>query len=394
MLSTLGKQMRRIPVLNGLRGMAIIAVVFHHSFSAFFNAAGSVTLTPLTVLGSSGWLGVNLFFFLSGFVLYLPYATGQRSFAGRRSLIGFYGHRARRLLPVYYTSALILLLFTTQYQLDDSSLYRALVQYALATFVFSRETFFPSINWALWSLGVELWFSLLFPAVVIAIGRFGWRKVLVIALITALCVRFAGQLIVPTNPRRVLNFISDSLFGRLDEFALGMLGAWLFSRRLMLWRPPLQLVCGVALLAASAVLWSLWYRGTFAEPLAALFNIPFDAGLLLTVNALVVGCKPVVRMVSIWPLQMSGLMCYSIYLWHAPIISHFRSSAFSVSTYVAYLSLTYLIAWFSYRYIEFGSVSDYRKLLPQSIEGTGDQKPLADRRQHSIADSGSTRDSG
>lgn len=379
--------MKRLPVLNGLRGIAIIAVVFHHSFSVFFNAAGSVTLTPSTVLGSSGWLGVNLFFFLSGFVLYLPYATGQRSFDGLRSLFGFYGHRARRLLPLYYTASLILLLFTTHYQLDDSSLYRALVQYALATFIFSRETFFPSINWVLWSLGVELWFSLLFPVVVIAIDRLGWRKILVIVMIAALAVRFAGQIVVPTNPRRVLNFISDSLFGRLDEFILGMLGAWVFSRRLMLWRPTVQFLCGVSLLVSSAVLWSLWYRGAFVEPLAAFFNIPFDAGLLLTVNALLVGCKPVARLVSIWPLQMSGLMCYSIYLWHAPIISHFRASAYSIFTYVSYVGITYLIAWISYRYIEFGSVSDYRELLPTTAGGGDDQTPLQDRRPRSITNS-------
>jgi peptidoglycan/LPS O-acetylase OafA/YrhL len=355
--------MKKLPVLNGLRGVAIVGVVFHHSFYAFF-ANPALPLTPLTVVASSGWLGVNLFFFLSGFVLFLPYATDKRKFDGRDSVITFYKHRAIRLLPLYYTSTFVLLLLASPHQLGDISLYRAFVDYLFATFVYRRVTFFPAENWVLWSLGVELWFSLLFPIIVIAINRYGWRKVLPFVILLALSVRIAGHAIVLSDPRRVLNYISDSVFGRVDEFAFGMLGAHLFATRRMLARPALQLAAGLFLICASATLWTMWSHGSFAPQTAALFTIPMDIGFLVATNALLVGCATASRALSVWPLQMLGLMCYSLYIWHAPLIAHFRASAYTVPTYTAYLGATVLIAWLSYRYIEFGSVSDFRKLLP------------------------------
>ena len=76
--------MKRLAVINGLRGYAILGVMYFHIVAVFFNRAGSdlflignFPIFPKTFLGH-GWLGVDLFFILSGFVLYLPYANKTR----------------------------------------------------------------------------------------------------------------------------------------------------------------------------------------------------------------------------------------------------------------------------------------------------------------------------
>jgi peptidoglycan/LPS O-acetylase OafA/YrhL len=125
-----------------------------------------------------------------------------------------------------------------------------------------------------------------------------------------------------------------------------------------------QLAIGIMLMGTSMFFWSLWYRGHFTFAVAGLFNLPFDFGLLMTVNALLIGCRPLAAIVCAWPLQMSGLMCYSLYLWHGQIISKYRVSVYTIPTYIGYLFLTYLVSWLSYRYIEFGSVRHWKSLLP------------------------------
>jgi len=362
------QSMQRISVLNGLRGLAIIGVIFHHSFFSYirYGLSDSAPLSPFLIIESSGWLGVNLFFFLSGFVLYLPYAAGSRSFVGWESIRKFYIHRAKRLLPLYYATTLILLIFFTGYQLNEWQFYQNFLDHLFVTFVFKKESFLPASNWVLWSLGVEIWFSILFPFLVYAIHKIGWRKTLIIVLFISLAVRLEGRWYLPVIGDRhaVLNFISDSVLGRLDEFMLGMLGAYLYVGRKLVLMPVAQLFIGVGLVSAAMLLWALWYRGNYPYSIAGLFNIPLDIGFLLIVNALLIGCSPISRLISLWPLQMSGLMCYSLYLWHGVIVSKYQPSAYSIPTYLAFLALTYCLSWLTYRYIEFGAHQDWRNLLP------------------------------
>ena len=108
--------MPKLGVINGLRGFAILAVIYHHVFSRFtgpgfgsFELAG-ITFLPLTHL-ANGWLGVNLFFILSGFVLSYPYFLQNRDFASAEEIKRYYIHRAKRLLPLYYFSIFFCAIF-------------------------------------------------------------------------------------------------------------------------------------------------------------------------------------------------------------------------------------------------------------------------------------------
>jgi peptidoglycan/LPS O-acetylase OafA/YrhL len=116
MLMDVQNRHKKIGVINGLRGLAIIAVIYQHLLARFTPHGwhafeiGSFNLSLYSFL-SNGWLGVNLFFFLSGFVLYLPYSAGQRTMGSMVDVWSFYKHRWVRLMPLYYLNLLIALVF-------------------------------------------------------------------------------------------------------------------------------------------------------------------------------------------------------------------------------------------------------------------------------------------
>lgn len=354
--------MARIPVIDCLRGLAIVGVIFHHTLSwrPIFHDVGL-----WAVVSSNGWLGVNLFFVLSGFVLYLPFATGDRTLGAWQDIREFYLRRAMRLLPLYYFSTLILLVFYTQVNLGDRSAYVQFFHFVFATFSFSAATFSPAgTNWVLWSLGVEIWFSVLFPMVLWFLRSVGWRNGLITIILVSVAARVIGQLVAADLPRTQLNFISDSVIGRLDEFALGMFAAHLYTQKTRILPGRIGLLIAAPLMLLGMFLWSRWMVGEFAPWSAALFNVPLDLGMTLGLLVLVTQYERIGSWLAAWPLQLMGLMCYSLYLWHGVAFLKLRPHMDGPGTYAAYLVLVFLISWFTYRYIEFRSVDDWRRLLP------------------------------
>src|SRR5689334_7390746 len=159
----------RIDAINGLRGLAIIGVVFHHSFAKLFSSSD----TPYGFLGmtfarvpflTDGMLGVDLFFVLSGFVLFLPYALGRRNLDGN-GIRQYYWRRFLRLAPLYGLCILVCTTFSYPASAYSKAYYEQIFYLFSVTFPFSEANFYPTPNWVLWSLGVEIWFSVIFPPV-------------------------------------------------------------------------------------------------------------------------------------------------------------------------------------------------------------------------------------
>src|SRR5581483_10618452 len=204
----------RLEPVNGLRGIAILAVVYFHVICGMWRAAAVPTwLSPLV---TGGWTGVNLFFILSGFVLFLPYAAGLRSMAAPRDRLAFYRRRFFRLLPVLSVA-----------------------------FTLSPHGFAPSFNPALWSIGVEIGFSAAFPLLVLAAGRYGLARVLAAALALALALRLVGIARFPALQGATFN--SDMLLCRIDEFVIGMMLARLYVAGRLPRRPGLGAGLGAVL---------------------------------------------------------------------------------------------------------------------------------------------------
>lgn len=345
-----------------LRGLAITGVIVYHLVVSYF-PPGWWFGKPLAVMGTwatNGWLGVNLFFVASGFVLYLPFARRSRHVRGIQDVAQFYGRRARRLLPLFYLSTLLLI------ALNPSPWPKQELLLLTFTFNFDANTFLPPVNFVLWSLGLEVWFSLIFPLLVVLIDRVGWRTTGVLVFSAALVMRAIGA---PTDESVVghtipyINPLKDSLIGRLDDFFVGMGLAALYASGFRCSRPRLVAGAGVVLCTTAAVLVDLAARRMLPWQSMILCNTVFQAGAAAIVVA-ALAMKPL----RLRPLELLGMMSYSLYIWHGVIIKHAFVQPPSLVAAARLLVLLAGVAWLSYRYIEFGHVKSVRQLLPRAIE--------------------------
>jgi peptidoglycan/LPS O-acetylase OafA/YrhL len=325
----------KIPVINGLRGVAILAVIVHHSFEA-------------TIIG--GWLGVNLFLILSGFVLYLPFANGRPINAG-----DFYRRRFVRLAPLFYLIALVSIGFV------GANYHQAIVLLS-GLFTLSPRYFFPAANWVLWSLGVEFLLSLFFPALIPLLRR-NVSLFLCATVALSVCTRLVGYSL---GQRTYLDWISAGAIGRLDEFALGMVAAHLYAQGWRMPRPLLSILVGVALVGCAMVAFEHWRLGALPKPSAAILISIADVGFVLLLLGLLSRGSQVM---SFAPLQVVGMMCYSLYVWHGILLHKFFPDILSNPyatlhlRYAAYIAVLFGLAAITYRFVEFRRVDDWRSLF-------------------------------
>ncbi|HEY0262866.1 MAG TPA: acyltransferase [Chitinophagales bacterium] len=367
--------MKKLAVINGLRGYAILGVIFFHLVGAFFYLPGSdsakigdITVFPLTFLGS-GWLGVDLFFILSGFVLYLPYALGKRKIVTRNDWKDFYLKRAERLLPLYYIVAIISIIFIVRWSnIHEETFWKEVFLMATITFNFTKETFIPQSNYVLWSLGIEVLFSLIFPVLILGIAKQGIYKVslavFAISLLTRIYAAFSPEYDVAPH----LNMIKDSVLGRLDDFILGMLICHWFVTN---WRKTFFEKNAVLLFAASIVV--LFFGCNFSDYIflgmlpryyEPLQNTAFQLGFgLITISLLYMGKNVLYYLFANKFLQLCGMMCYSLYVWHGNLRMIFFTD-YTPLRFASYFFFLFALAFLSYRYIEFGE-KKLKDILPK-----------------------------
>ncbi|MBS2020625.1 MAG: acyltransferase [Deltaproteobacteria bacterium] len=350
----------RLGAVNGLRGIAILGVIWHHVAS----------LRPGFSILSNAWLGVNLFFVLSGLVLYLPFARGARTLETRADVTRFYRRRATRLLPLYYVNVGVLLAIAASGALATlampSSTEIALL--ATITYVFTKAWYAPSINSPLWSFGLEWWFSVLFPLLAIVARRAGIARFFVGILLFALAVRFVGVAFPifdrPHNP--FLNPMKDGVLGRADDFAVGMLLAVLLVRGSSIVsekRATVLGVVGLVLVCAGASLWDLKVTKVLPAIASPLFGLVVNAGLF-AVTAAAIGATGVVgRILRSAALQVPGKMCFSIYLWHNLLNRWLLGPGAGIGPHLAFFALLALVSAVSYRFVEFRHERDWRALF-------------------------------
>jgi peptidoglycan/LPS O-acetylase OafA/YrhL len=171
----------RMPELNTIRGIAVLLVLFFHGFSFRYGLGGLSGLPKLFVAATfPGWMGVDLFFVLSGFLI-TGILLDSKSKAGYYRI--FYARRALRILPLYYAVLLILAILTRTGWVNRSASWAFL---GLSFFYLSNVTELFSVPMqygVLWSLAVEEHFYLLWPAVVRSLSR---RRVAIAAVV--ICV--------------------------------------------------------------------------------------------------------------------------------------------------------------------------------------------------------------
>ncbi|MDF1815637.1 MAG: acyltransferase [Verrucomicrobiales bacterium] len=351
----------RIKVIDGLRGVAILGVIWHHLFSYIVQPGfvsvgpGSMPFLPLSFL-SNGWLGVNLFFVLSGFVLFYPYVTGKRRFASLSDLRGYYIHRAKRLLPLYYFSVIYGLIFIYQPSSTEEWVRHGLLMLT-ATFNFTGDLWFPPYNWVMWSLGIEIWFSIFFPLFVMITRKISVPWFLVAAAIVSLAIRYVGiaePFLMTGN--RYLDVVKDSLPGRLDDFALGMFIAWFWLKsprgQDSEWAKNSTFVSGMVMIFVACHLWDFFIMRLLPIYYTPLFNLVLLSGLFLIMQYFLNATGRLPRLMSHKSIGSIGLICYSLYLWHGVLMKQMLGTNRDFWMVTAYLIVLVPVSVLSYNYIE------------------------------------------
>ncbi len=359
-------RLTRLPAINGLRGIAILAVVYCHLVAGLWAEDGVPRwLSPLL---TNGWTGVNLFFILSGFVLYLPYAAGERRMDSVPDRVDFYRRRVWRLMPLFYVA--VAAQWAVAAVRGEGTGIGELAAVLSVGFVFDPRTFGPSFNVTLWSIGVEIAFSALFPLLILGLRRWGIARFVAAILVLALAARVVGIWRFPEV--QSIAFNTDGVICRIDEFVLGLLLAHCHAAGRLPRRPAVWAGAGIALVGLAWVGFDLTLHHALPALSRAVLNNVLDAGLCAVALAALCPGTRLARALAWPPLQLLGMMCYSLYIWHWPMLGWVMpgKAEMAPATFAAglslYLFLVVGVAALSYRFIEFGHARDWRKLfLPQ-----------------------------
>ncbi len=370
----------RFEFISGLRGIAILGVLYHHLFYRFTPpgygkiSLGGFDFLPLSFL-SNGWLGVNLFFALSGFVLAYPYFSGRRSMDTVSDAKQFYRRRCKRLFPLYFFSVVVCMIWISPF-VNSEHPWKDLFLMSTFTYVFTIEMFGPSYNWILWSLAIEVWFSAVFPFLLLGIRKWGMLKNALGVFLVALLVRVWGNseaFSYMGNP--YINPVKDSFIGRLDDFMVGILCAWLGVRngaRFISSRNAMAyLGLSVILFWIVAMLWDYVLLEQLTLAWRPYLSLIVNASIFLAIISLYRMENPMRKYIFesrilTWP----GAMSYSLYIWHGVTIAWIIQGQWTFERVSIYLFLIAALSTLSYRYIEFGSVKTWRTLFfPSDRDG-------------------------
>jgi peptidoglycan/LPS O-acetylase OafA/YrhL len=346
--STHSARLRHVPALDGLRGLALLGVLLFHAGGAL----------------PGGYLGVDLFFVLSGYLITSLLLAEQRE-TGRIALSAFWVRRARRLFPALLSLMPVVAIYGRYFaRTDELSAVRAQALAALAYVANWQAIFQHKSYWQLfaapsplehtWSLSIEEQFYVLWPLLVTLLLRRGSsRSLLVVSLaLSALSMAAMFYLFDPGNTSRAYLGTDTRMAGILLGAALATL------------LPPnhvfqpgteraLDAVGAVAALGLG-VAW-VTLRGTDAFLYRGGFWLT-ELGALALIACGVAGKRSyVARALAFRPLLWLGTISYGVYLWHWPVnifLTADRTHLHGFSLHALHFAVTFAIALVSYRFLE------------------------------------------
>jgi len=313
-----------LPFLDGIRGIAILAVFLFHSlgtsfgfdrlpwvgmFRDFDTSRSFLFLYPLTY----GSAGVAIFFVVSGFCIHLSH---RRS--GDKRWACFFIRRFFRIYPAYLLAICIFFFIWPWGYLQIDSFYRLaqLGSHIFAIHNLDERSFF-GINPSFWSIAVEIQLYAIYPLLILMTVRLGWRKALMIVGIVEILIRAVSSIRIIFNDEALPLFITASPFGCWLSWSLGayLAECFLRGRTSRLFSARFEVVAIVSFLLP------------LFKPTTAFTFLAFSWLTAIAIDRFISGrwSTPEIwggKMLHLcWShLSFLGVVSYSFYLFHQPII--------------------------------------------------------------------------
>jgi len=327
--------------IDGLRAISVCAVIYYHLFPKFL---------------SGGFVGVDVFFVISGYLI--TSQIRRESLAGKFSIGSFYARRIRRIVP-----ALVVVLFASSVFAmivlkpeDMHSFAKSLIAQPLSlqNFVFLAEGEYfrgsetkPLLH--TWSLAIEEQFYLVWPWILLGL-RFAAYRTLVALILFLIIISFVLNNVAILFSPKASFFLLPT---RSWELAVGGLGAVLNENCKNLWAKSERLAASIALLGMVFIVLSIICIDS---------SMPFPGyvGFLPVIGVFFVllsGARSRVlqQVLTNRVMVTLGLLSYSLYLWHWPVLTfmhHMDLSTQTIFGVLAFVFVTFSLSIATYHLIE------------------------------------------
>lgn len=324
-----GQAQSHYPFIDILRAAAAILVVVYHVIEV--GQWREFPIEGIALWFRIGWIGVDLFFVISGFVITLS-ALAAYERQGKSFMRGYMSRRWLRIAPLYFCTLLAYVwLVRPELLLADA---REALTHLLSHVLFLHNLHpvtHGSINGPNWSVALEVQFYFLIAFIAPWLSRTSALKVLLLFIPVAWAYRYGGTIMLTPGAAtpHVQHVFSSQLPGTLDAFGLGIAlalmvrtgGQTAFSRlfqpswrNFILWAVVGAILLRTAMLSywpranywdnvAMIVLWRTLLAAAFAAILAAAVTFPFR------------------RVNLLWPAVYLGRISYGLYLWHTLVLT-------------------------------------------------------------------------
>ena len=319
--------------INGLRAIAVLSVIFYHADIKYFKG---------------GWLGVDIFFVISGYLI--SNIIFSELVKGKFSFKNFYVRRIRRILPALFTVYLGSLPFTYIFLQPKATI--EYISSLISSVFFISNIYFRNLDFYIsepaklmplihtWSLSIEEQFYIIFPLLGFLFFKVSKKYLF---FLTTFFFLFSIFLNSTNQTYDKFYFLQYRAWELLLGVLIMLIGKIQYSKFLS--------VCGFVLMLIPVFYFDDSWINDIEPKLLSLIGL----SLFLIFNS---EQSNLTKFLSLKFLSFSGLISYSLYLYHQPIfafIRHFKLRELdSVTNLDKFLGLlfTYLLSYFSWKYIE------------------------------------------
>lgn len=348
-----------IGYLDGIRSVAVLLVLIFHSWvlsgapPLVFSVLGTAATVNITPIIGNGFIGVQLFFVLAGYLLSQRWLKADYQGESMPRVRSYFKQRIARIVPAYYAFLFLLLLFFVPTFIPVAWVYSRLGLFMLGAHLLFLQYIFPItsssyvIAGSLWTLTMEMIFYVTLPIIIFFFLRRRWLPAFLGTAVLSvgwlyLSKHSLGPLVniveshtpfvtLPESSARY--FLSQQFPTHLVSFAAGIglanVHVWSSSSRVkpVLYRMltsrytgPIYFVVGVV------VLYYDLYHILASVTLGYYFyEIASCVGFSLCIAGVLFSGQWLKAIFSIAPLRLIGIIGYSVYLWHLPLIHLFNS---------------------------------------------------------------------